>query len=454
MIAPRVGRLLRLWFGLRGRVSRREYALTGFGLIALKIAVDVAVIRAASGVTLTPFDYLHPLYAARASALAGLDADVLFALGLWTLPFVWIGASMTMRRALDAGLNPTLVLIFFVPAFNFLLMLLLAVLPSRTADAAETDAPAELAPSLVAASLAVAGTSALTLGLMLFAVYVAENYGSALFFGVPFVGGLFAGTLYNWRGRRSLGRTLGVATASFAVSCGLILGVGLEGLGCVAMALPLVLPVALTGATFAWTFARERAPRPRDAFLPALVFPLIALAEPAAAPRFEVVSALEIDAPRELVWPNVIGFGALPPPEHWIFSTGIAYPVRAVLDGAGVGAVRRCEFSTGPFVEPITRWEPPARLAFDVAERPEPMEEWSFYERVHPPHLELSFRAVAGEFRLIELPGGRTRLEGSTWYELELAPAGYWRVIADAIVHRIHARVLEHVRTLSEAAPR
>src|SRR5207247_3347954 len=78
----------------------------------------------------------------------------------------------------------------------------------------------------------------------------------------------------------------------------------------------------------------------------------------ARAPIREVVTSVEIAAPPEKVWPHVQGFADLPPPAEWFFRTGIAYPVRARISGTGVGAVRRCEFSTGPFVEPITVWDP------------------------------------------------------------------------------------------------
>jgi len=78
------------------------------------------------------------------------------------------------------------------------------------------------------------------------------------------------------------------------------------------------------------------------------------------------------------------------------------------------------------------------------------MEEWSFYARVEPPHLERGFRSVRGEFRLVPIEHGRTRVEGSTWYELELHPLAYWRWMSDRIVHRIHRRVLDHVAELSE----
>ena len=141
----------------------------------------------------------------------------------------------------------------------------------------------------------------------------------------------------------------------------------------------------------------------------------------------------------------------MPAPQHWLFSTGVAYPLRARIDGEGVGAVRRCEFSTGAFVEPITVWDEPRRLSFDVIEQPVPMEEWSFYAQVNPPHLDHSFKSRRGEFRLIATPSGGTRLEGSTWYAMDMGPAPYWQVWGDAILHRIHTRVLEHVRRLSEA---
>jgi len=134
-----------------------------------------------------------------------------------------------------------------------------------------------------------------------------------------------------------------------------------------------------------------------------------------------------------------------------IFRAGVAYPIRAHLDGVGPGAVRYCEFSTGPFVEPIEVWNEPALLRFRVTENPAPMHEWSPYANVLPKHLHGYFVSKQGQFRLTPLPGGRTLLEGTTWYRHGLWPAEYWRWWSDAIIHRIHLRVLRHIRTLAEA---
>ena len=126
--------------------------------------------------------------------------------------------------------------------------------------------------------------------------------------------------------------------------------------------------------------------------------------------------------------------------------------MRATISGRGVGAFRHCEFSTGPFVEPITTWDEPRRLAFDVVEQPHPMHELSPYRTLHPPHLDGFFRSRQGQFLLTPLPDGRTRLEGTTWYTQKLWPASYWQRWTDYLVHTIHRRVLNHIQAEAERA--
>lgn len=150
------------------------------------------------------------------------------------------------------------------------------------------------------------------------------------------------------------------------------------------------------------------------------------------------------------MWRQVVAFSELPPAKEFVFRAGIAYPVRATLAGSGVGAVRRCEFSTGPFVEPITVWDENRHLAFDVVAQPHPMHELSPYRAIQPPHFDGFFHSERGEFRLSALPGGGTRLEGTTWYTQQLWPAAYWQVWSDYLLHAIHGRVLEHIRQEAE----
>jgi hypothetical protein len=162
-----------------------------------------------------------------------------------------------------------------------------------------------------------------------------------------------------------------------------------------------------------------------------------------------VTTSIEINTSPETVWKNVVSFPQLKDPTEFIFKTGIAYPIDATISGQGVGAVRHCNFSTGSFVEPITTWDKPKLLNFSVDEQPEPMKEISFYD-IHPNHLHGYWISKQGQFKLTALPNGHTLLEGTTWYVNKIKPNFYWTIWSDYIVHKIHRRVLEHIKTQAE----
>jgi hypothetical protein len=229
-----------------------------------------------------------------------------------------------------------------------------------------------------------------------------------------------------------------------------------EGAICLLMAAPLAVPVVLLGAALGHSVQKAWHWPDAVMLLPglAILLPGLMLAERAVrpeAPVFAVATGIEIDADPQHVWNNVVGFPELAAPTEWLFRAGIAFPVRAIIDGHGAGAVRHCEFSTGAFVEPIEIWDAPRLLKFAVTRQAAPLRERSIYRNVHPPHLDGFFVSRAGQFRLTPLPSGRTRLEGTTWYQHHMWPAAYWRLWSDLIIHRIHARVLEHIRNLSES---
>jgi len=218
------------------------------------------------------------------------------------------------------------------------------------------------------------------------------------------------------------------------------------------MAAFIAVPLCVLGASVGYFIqATHHANRMPPVLLLALL--LLMGFEKSESPKpvsFTVTSTIEVDAPPKIVWQNVVSFSELPPVQDWLFKTGLAYPIRAEIYGTGVGAVRHCEFSTGPFVEPITVWNEPTQLRFGVTAMPEPMQEWTFYKHIHPPHLDGYFETTQGEFRLESLPNGRTRLDGTTWYQNDLSPTRYWKIWSDFLIHRIHLRVLKHVKQLSE----
>lgn len=440
-------------------LGRRDYITAGLTLMAVKYAVDATVIYMVTGITWTPLDYLVPLMSVVGAKVAQFPSWLNLLLLAWTAPFVWLGVTLSVRRATSAGISPWWVVAFFLPVLNYGFMIALSLLPQRFGVTARVTAAVELRqrPARVAMLAGAAAGAAFGLGVASFGIMALRDYGLSIFLGTPFMMGAVAGFISRRMNTFQPVRFSVSAGICAAVLLGVMLfGVAVEGLVCLVMAAPIALPVVALGALIGHRLADPGTPRTAGIGLSLLLLPLGSAIDVSIdnAPERVVLSSLEIDAPPDRVWRHVVSFDEIREEPGWYFKLGLAYPVRARIVGEGAGAVRFCEFSTGVFREPITAWEAPARLAFDVADQPPPLNELSPYSRVLAPHQQNYFRTTRGEFRLVPLPGGRTRLEGRTWYSLRIYPTAYWTAIADRIIHDIHLRVLRHIEVLSETALR
>lgn len=276
-----------------------------------------------------------------------------------------------------------------------------------------------------------------------------RSYAIGVFAVAPFALGLLADLITRPATRR---HSLASAFVTLLLGSAFMLLAGFEGVICLAMAAPLAFALAFLGSSVGFAL-RERylSPTARAAMLTAAL--LLAPAGIGAHavwkpidPLFEVRSSIEINAQPAQVW-NFVVASEIPEEREWLFHTGLAYPKRSTIDGN----IRRCEFSTGTFVEPITRSEAPRLLEFDVTSSPAPMEELSPYGHIHPPHLDGYLVSRRGRFQLTPLPGNRTLLVGTTWYQHHLQPAEYWRWWSDYVIRRIHSRVLRNIKRLAEA---
>jgi uncharacterized membrane protein YhaH (DUF805 family) len=444
---------VRLWFGFDLPVDRRTYFWNGAALMLFKYAVDAALVYLATGKFWTPLDYSNPIWTMRQRVLGPAPDWVMIALTAWTLPFVWIGVSMTMRRAVDAGRSAWLCLVFFIPVVNYLLMLWLCIAPTAPRRAPRPARELQADEKVKSALLGVAAGLAVTIPTVLISVYVRKTYSTGLFLGTPFTLGAISAHVFNSRAARTVGETIEMVLITVSIAGLAIVLFALEGVFCIALAVPIAAVVAMLGGLLGRAIAIRGAEPAARTGMAALVAPLLVLAEPLAPPAVhEVVTVVEVAAPPAVVWRHVISFPDLPPPTEWLFRIGVAAPTRARLEGTGVGATRYCDFTTGSFVEPVTAWEDNRLLAFDITVQAPPMREWSPYRDVNPPHLDGYFRATHGEFRLTPLPGGRTRLEGRTAYVVDMFPQVYWTVPAGRIVAAIHGRVLRHIQALSESS--
>jgi hypothetical protein len=249
-----------------------------------------------------------------------------------------------------------------------------------------------------------------------------------------------------------------VSLLSVVLASAVLIGIAVEGLICVVMAAPLGVVMAVIGGVTGYII--QRAPREvritQSVYSFSLIFFVLpgmifteSLSNPEPSLR-KVSTRIEIRAAPEEVWPQLVAFTEIPAPTDWLFQTGIAYPIRAEMHGEGVGAIRKCVFTTGAFIEPIEVWDEPSLLKFSVIEQPAVMDEVSPYDQLRPPHLNHYLHSRQGQFLLTRLDNGSTLLEGSTWYQNSFWPGTYWNLWSDHIIHRIHLRVLEHIKTKAE----
>ncbi len=458
-------KLYDLW-NWHGAIGRRAYLLWGALLFAIKWNLDRFVLKTdPEGRAISFTDYLQAGFPA--SERFTLDAlrDSGWTMLLPALPFLWAGVVLTVQRLRSARLPLWLAVLFVVPVVKWFLFLVAVAAPRREApepprchgirppDLLERLCPRSRLGSAVAG---IASACVLLWGATLLGTQGFEQYGWGLFLGLPFVAGFFAAFVHGVHELRTAGECVVVAMLAVLVASLGLVALAIEGVICVLMAAPLAIPLALVGAILGHAVSPARWRQGTNQMLCAglLAVPLMLTGErlaDAPAPLLEVKSSLDVAAPPERVWGHVVAFTELPAPTELLFRLGIAYPLRAEMFGSGPGAVRHCVFSTGPFVEPIEVWDEPRLLRFGVTKNPPPVEEWTPYEHVHPPHLDGFLASERGQFQLVALPDGGTRLEGTTWYRHNMWPVAYWQTWSDYIIHRIHLRVLQHIKMRAES---
>jgi hypothetical protein len=388
-----------------GTVGRGTYAVVGAVAFVLKNNLDRFVAAHFFHQYWGFVNYWVPLRdVGRITQLRGHDAIFLETMLAIALPFVWLGVAMTLKRLRSAGLPLALVALFFIPFLNLLFFPLLCLWPEREPENIDhrvsqrqiTDSfLARIIPESAVGSAAFSLLITVPAGLLmvLLGVRLLVTYGWGLFIALPFVMGFTAAITYGVRRPRSLSECIIVASLSVAVMGFALLAFAIEGLICLIMAMPIAVPLAAFGGACGYLVQRRRwSQTGAPAFLSVVLLfvPGVQWTEHAVSisdPTFVVRSAVDINAPPEEVWKQVVAFSEIPPPTEWIFRAGVAYPIRAQIFGSGPGAERHCVFSTGAFVEPIEVWDEPHRLKFSVTENPAPMEEWSPYSHLDTPHL-------------------------------------------------------------------
>ncbi|HWA62837.1 MAG TPA: hypothetical protein VG939_15755 [Caulobacteraceae bacterium] len=438
----------------RGEVGRRAYAIAAPAAFLSQHLVVAAAFAAEGRPLPTPWwfwltpmrSFLNAPFMPPPALLAAMAA---------TLAADWVQVSLAFRRAQGARAHGGLATLAVVPGLQILVMAWLAVAPGRPAPEPETE-PSPPAVTGRATPLAIVqgmlAGAALSVAAVFLGAVVLKTYGLSLFLFAPFLIGLASAFLANRRGRIGTGATMLVVMGALGLGALALLGVALEGVVCIVIASPLIAVAGVLGGLLGEALAVRGRDRGRATASSVAVLPLLMLVELAAPPHATFTSAESIDvgAPPAAVWDSIVHMGPIPGGPAAPFRWGLAYPVRGVIYGSGVGAVRLGVFSTGKAYERVTEWRPDRRLTFIVLSDPPTMRELSPYAHVDAPHVKGYFRTTDARFDIEALPGGRSRLTLTTHHELDLEPALYWTPIAQWAVHANKRRVLAHFAAQAE----
>ena len=381
--------------------------------------------------------------------------------------FALLASYVAARRAAALGwsLPPVIALLIHVPFLGAGIALWLAA----TGDEQEKNSAAPMAVAgrlVVPFILGAFACWALTWGcqhlielgkLPLGLKQTGGYFGLAIFAGLPFATGVSCGVTL-----RRAGGTFGQAIAASMTLIGTIIlilcAMAMEGIICVVMAAPIGAALAFLGAVVGYFLARTKAADgtlQSAAWLSIVVMVAVEGWNPPAPLEATTSSEVVINAPVARVWAELHDIRDLPATDNFLFQFGIAHPISTVTDGQGVGAARLCKLSTGDMPEIITVWKPGQELRFKVLSTPPSMRELGFFgQTIDTTHIHSAYASLEGGFKLTPLPDGRTRLVGESHYLLNIAPASYWNLWTEEIVHMVQRRVLEHVKTRAEAGPK
>ena len=289
--------------------------------------------------------------------------------------------------------------------------------------------------------------------LYVIAVVFGKSYGYA-FFSIPYFMGLVAGALVP---RRPYVTTL----ATLAVALLLAIVTMSEGIVCVLMALPLVLPLAAIGA-FSGQILRHRIDSRSARHTSLGVIVLIGAGwqiveayfdDPSRHPLHVARSASIVPVPPERVFRTLTQDAIeLPHRWPWFLTIGLPVPKSLRVESPGPAGRLRIEFNHGTAFGHVTTWLPPNELAFAIDRyairdlpfhitrlgrgphyglRTERMEDWLTFAEIR----YIAERTADGATRLIRV----------TSWRRHLAPGFYFGWLQQTIIERGQARLLELV---------
>ena len=203
--------------------------------MVVKYAVEASSLWMINSVFLKPVDFLNPVFSIRQELVRGAPEWLGWAWFFWTLPFLWIAVTMSVRRSVCSGRSSWIGLLVLVPVVNLATMLMLTALsdrqPRKTVPRPDhqSDIRVEV-PAQRFRRAALGVFVGLWIGFVMacVSIYAFDTYGASLFLGTPVLMGAVASLISNSATRRkySASITLGMLTVVLAGGALLVVGLG------------------------------------------------------------------------------------------------------------------------------------------------------------------------------------------------------------------------------------
>lgn len=278
----------------------------------------------------------------------------------------------------------------------------------------------------------------LSLGFLLigfsFLYYDLAVFGWFIFLVLPLVVGMLTGLLPK---RRIATAGLGLAMVAFLA---LLYLNALEGLVCIIMSLPIVIPLALFGRYLSRRMLRYYKSKGtndlRIIAAPFLLFLLGAPLEKNLADKEPVVHEVRTEVvlpytPMQ-VYEQIKSVDTLAAELPFLMKLDLPIPQKCILEEEAVGGIRTCYFSGGKIVERITELEPGKVLRMDVIDYQLTGRHW------------LGFKEAIYYFEPIGDTG--SKLTRITTYTSILKPRFYWQPLEEIGIQQEHAYVIENLK--------
>src|SRR5690349_8706171 len=191
-----------------GPLEREPYFFWGVLLAAVKFNLDRLIGVVWLGQHWTLFDRETWALYLWQSPLKEAQQSYFLTLLLVSLPFLWAGTVLTLRRLRALGWRPFWVLLFFVPVAKFLFFAVLCCLSSRDKGRTQPDTEGywdrlldRVLPrgTIGSAAVAVLATAVLALAAAWLGTSVFRDYGWTIFVGLPFAMGFLSALIHSFR---------------------------------------------------------------------------------------------------------------------------------------------------------------------------------------------------------------------------------------------------------------